>query len=147
MSVTKSRGEVKSTVDAKGRMNIPSKFRDKFGDKVILARMLDAKCIMIMASDEEWEEFTERYAGGLTEIEINRLERFWAATDVEVDGQGRILIPASFRKYAGLDGEVMVKVVKNWHEIWDKETHEITNTGDNMEELVQMINRPHERRI
>jgi len=146
MSVLKSRGgEVKSTVDSKGRMNIPSKYRDKFGDRVILARMLDAKCIMMMASDEEWEDFTQRHSEGLTEIEINRLERFWAASDVEVDGQGRILIPASFRKYAGLDGEVTVTGIKNRVEIWDKETHDITNTGDNMEELVQMVNRRHER--
>jgi len=133
------RGEFKSTLDAKGRMNIPTKLRDEFGDSLILARTLDAKCLTMMRGAAEWDEYMERHTKGLSEIKAYRLERFWAATDVDADSQGRILIPQLFRKYAELDGELVVVMCKNRAEIWSKDIYESVNTGENMEELVQMV--------
>jgi len=133
------RGEFKSTLDSKGRMNIPSKLREEFGDGMILARTLDAKCLTMMSGPEAWDNYMERNTKGLSEIKSYRLERFWAATDVESDGQGRILIPRLFREYAELNGELVVVMYKNRAEIWSKEIYESENTGDNMEELVRMV--------
>jgi len=133
------RGEFKSTLDAKGRMNIPAKLREEFGDSLILARTLDADSLTMMPGSDEWDAYSERLTRGLSEFNKNKLERFWAATDVEADGQGRILIPQLFRSHAKLDGELVVVAYKNRAEIWSKEAYESMNTGDNVGELIKLI--------
>jgi len=113
--------------------------REEFGDGAILARTLNAQCLTMMPGADEWDEYAAKHTDGINEMDVSNLERFWAATDVEVDGQGRILIPPLFRKYAELDGEVVVVKHKNRVEIWNKEIHESINIGENMTELIKIV--------
>lgn len=113
-------GENKHTIDAKGRMTMPSKFRAALGEECYITRGLDGN--LDVMSEEEFEIFSSRLlATKKTTAEIRMLRRqIYANTaDATYDKQGRILIPQKLRNLAGLTKEVMVVGVGNKVEIWD----------------------------
>lgn len=116
-------GEYSHNLDAKGRLIIPSKFREELHDSFILNRGFDG-CLTIY-SLTQWEKLVE---------EINRLpetrkdarkySRALTANACEctLDNQGRILIPANLMKIANISKECVVVGANNHVEIWDKDT-------------------------
>ena len=131
-------GEYNHTVDTKGRLIIPSKFREVLGDKFVVTKGLDG-CLFVYDSSE-WAAFEEKLKSlPLTSKDARKFVRFFlaGATMAEVDKQGRILIPASLRKYAELEKEVMLLGVGSRVEIWNKEKWEDASTYDDMDEVAE----------
>ncbi len=116
-------GEFQHNLDTKGRMAIPAKFRDKLAAGAIITRGID-NCLFVFANDE-WEVLAAKLiALPLAQANSRAFTRLMmaGASDVEVDSQGRILIPDYLRKYAGLKKEVIVAGLYNRIEIWDEAT-------------------------
>lgn len=116
-------GEFQHNLDTKGRMAIPAKFRDKLTAGAIITRGID-DCLFVFANPE-WEILAAKLiALPLAQANSRAFVRLMlaGATDVEVDNQGRILVPDYLRKYAGLKKEVVVAGLYNRIELWDKAT-------------------------
>ena len=113
-------GEYYHSIDAKGRLIMPVRFRDDLGDNFVVSKGLD-NCLYAY-SIPEWERF-ERLISSQKSAESRMLQRFFfsGATECETDSQGRIVIPQPFREFAGLKKDVVVLGVHNRAEIWDKE--------------------------
>lgn len=113
-------GEYKHTLDIKGRMAIPAKFRSKFSTGAIITRGLD-KCLFIFAA-QEWEVLVQKIVAlPLAQSNARAFSRLMlaGATDAEIDGQGRILIPDYLRTYAGLKKQAVITGLYNRIEVWD----------------------------
>ena len=115
-------GQYNHSLDTKGRVIIPSGFREKLGDRFMVARGLE-RCISVY-SMEAWENLENKI------IELSQLNEtarkfsrifFATASEVETDKQGRILLPAQLRKYAGIDKECVVNGNLDKVEIWNPE--------------------------
>jgi MraZ protein len=113
-------GEFTHTIDDKGRLTLPAKFRPVLGQGVVITRGID-KCLFIFTLDE-----FQRIADKVSELPMTQADGrefsrhfFSGASDVEVDKQGRILIPQNLREYAELDGDVMVTGVNKRIEVWN----------------------------
>lgn len=113
-------GTYSHNIDAKGRMNFPTKLRESLGDSFIITRGLDG-CLFVY-SREEWEVMEEKISS-MPLSKGKNVQRFFFsnAAEIEADKQGRILIPAHLREYAGLEKDVMVIGAVNRAEIWDKD--------------------------
>jgi len=115
-------GEYKHNLDIKGRVAIPAKFRDKLSAGAIITRGLD-NCLFVFAN-AEWEILAQKLmALPLAQANSRAFVRLMmaGATDVETDGQGRVLIPDYLRKYADLKKEAVITGLFNRIEIWDAE--------------------------
>lgn len=98
------RGEHKHTIDAKGRLIIPSDYRELLGEKFVLTKGFEG-CLSIYPMTE-WEAFEKKLSAlPLTNKNARTLTRFFVAgaTECELDKQGRILIPSTLREFAGLE--------------------------------------------
>ena len=95
------KGEYKHSIDAKGRLAMPAKLRDELGERFTVTKGLDG-CLAVYP-EKEWEGLEERIRS-LPMSKSRDLQRFFfsAAFDAELDAQGRILLPANLRAYAGL---------------------------------------------
>lgn len=114
-------GEYQHSVDQKGRVIIPAKFREGLGDKFILTKGLE-NCLFAY-SKEEWTTLeTKLKALPFTDKNVRTFVRFFfaGATECEMDKQGRILVPQNLREYAGLEKDIFVIGVSTRVEIWDK---------------------------
>lgn len=114
-------GEFQHSIDAKGRLIIPAKFREKLGENFVVTRGLDG-CLFGYPQDE-WEKLEAK----LTEMPLAKKDarlfvRFFysAATECELDKQGRINIPQSLRQHANLEKSCVIVGVSNRIEIWDE---------------------------
>ena len=115
-------GEYNHSIDAKGRMIIPSKFRELLGEEFVITRGLDG-CLSIYPMSE-WEIIENKLkALPLTSKSARTFSRFFVsgATFCELDRQGRILIPQPLREFAGLDKDVVLTGSVNRIEIWSRE--------------------------
>jgi len=131
-------GEYNHSIDAKGRVIVPSKFRELLGEHFVVTKGLDG-CLWVFP-DDEWEKFS----GKLRELpvansEARKLSRYFlaGATDAETDKQGRILLPQVLRDFADLDKEVVLVGAASRVEIWDKKSWEKNSTFDNMETIAE----------
>jgi MraZ protein len=117
-------GEYEHTVDDKNRLTLPAKFREALAGGVVVTRGMDG-CLFAYSRDDWLERFQSR-VGGLDPLsrEGRKLQRhfFSGAAEAEVDKQGRIMIPATLLRYAGLQRDVVVAGVHDHLEIWDRET-------------------------
>ncbi|WP_456275592.1 division/cell wall cluster transcriptional repressor MraZ [Bacillus sp. AK128] len=114
-------GEYHHNIDTKGRIIVPSKFRDGLGTTFILTRGLD-KCLFGYPL-EEWKILEDKLKTlPLTKKDARAFTRFFfsGAIECEVDKQGRINISAPLLQYAGLEKECAVIGVSNRVEIWSK---------------------------
>lgn len=132
-------GEYNHTIDAKGRVIVPSKLREKLGDTFWVTKGLDG--CLYMYDSAEWESFEKK----LSELPISsrNLVRFFlrGADSPETDKQGRILLPQSLRTHADLKKDVVFIGVGNKVEIWDKERLDNLDIGDldeNISKLEEM---------
>jgi len=119
-------GSQEHSVDEKGRVIIPARFRDALGKNFVITRGL-GKCLFVLTQEYWYENFDKAFKSQNT---LNRsnilLQRHFAAEaamDTNIDGQGRVAIPASLREYAKIssDKPVMVCGVTTRLEIWSKE--------------------------
>ena len=112
-------GQYEHSIDAKGRMNFPAKFREDLGDSFIITKGLKP-CVAVY-SMEGWKAFEEK-VNRQPEAKAMELRHFYfaSATEVEPDRQGRIVIPSHLRDYAGLEKEVLVIGTAPLAEIWNK---------------------------
>ncbi|MBO5869226.1 MAG: division/cell wall cluster transcriptional repressor MraZ, partial [Clostridia bacterium] len=100
-------GEYKHTVDSKGRLFIPAKFRDKLGDEFILSRGFD-KCIRVYPISE-WEKFTAKLQELPAAKERHVLRFFYSGADEgSLDAQGRVTLNQAMRNFANLEKEVVI---------------------------------------
>jgi MraZ protein len=113
-------GEFRHTLDDRSRVAVPVRFRTRLAQGATLARWLD-RCLGLFPHDE-WEELAAKLRGlPLTNPNAREFARFMSsgAVEVELDKQGRILVPGYLREYAGLsEGEVIVVGALNRLEIW-----------------------------
>lgn len=97
-------GEYSHSVDAKGRLIVPAKFREQLGDQFVVTKGVDG-CLYVY-SQEEWKRIEEKFREvNLTTKDARKFMRFFfaGAAMCEVDKQGRILIPSVLRDFAGLE--------------------------------------------
>ena len=131
-------GEYSHTIDAKGRLIIPSKFREQLGEEFILTKGLDG-CLSIFPQDE-WKVFEEKLkALPLTNKNARTFSRFFvsSATSCELDKQGRILVPSTLREFAGLEKDVVLTGNITRIEIWSKEEWIENSSFDDMDAIAE----------
>ena len=131
-------GEYNHTVDAKGRMIMPAKFREQLGEQFVVTKGVDG-CLYVYSS-EEWGRIEEKFREvNLTTKDARKFMRFFfaGAATCDVDKQGRILIPPVLRNFAGLDKDVVLVGVMTKIEIWDKAKYEEASSYDDMDEIVE----------
>lgn len=131
-------GEYNHTIDAKSRLIVPSKFRDALGDEFVITKGLDG-CLFVY-DNKEWTAFEEKLKSlPLTNKDARQFVRFFlaGAANVEVDKQGRILVPANLREFAKLSKDVVLVGVASRIEIWSKEIWESSESFDDMEEIAE----------
>ncbi len=118
-------GFYEHTLDPKGRITIPSKFRDQLGVKIAIMRGKD-HCLKLY-SLSEWNKVYEKYENVDEDADpdlYRKMRRLLATSvdDNEMDKQGRLLVPPSLRAFAGLDKEVVVSGAGRHVEVWDKDS-------------------------
>lgn len=126
-------GEYQHTIDNKGRMIIPSKFRGDLGEQFILTKGLDG-CLFVY-SLKEWKVLEDKLATlPLTSKDARAFVRFFfaGATECEFDKQGRIVIPSNLREYSQILKEAIIIGVSNRLEIWSKENWMTYNDDDHL---------------
>ncbi len=133
-------GEYQHNVDAKGRLIIPSKFREHLEDSFVLTRGLD-NCLFGYPMNE-WRKLEEKLKElPVTKKDARAFTRFFfsGASEVEIDKQGRINIPTNLRSYAKMDKECIVLGVSNRLEIWAKDAWEnyYTESEDSFNDIAE----------
>lgn len=132
-------GEYDHTIDSKGRLIVPAKFRDQLGDEFVVTKGLDG-CLFIY-DNTEWAKLEEKITNlPLSNQNARKFSRLLlaGATLCEVDKQGRILLPASLRKHANLEKEVALVGVGSRIEIWNKDAWDEMNEYDADEMAMNM---------
>jgi len=119
-------GEHEHTIDRKGRLIIPSRFREvmkeHYIDRFVVTRGLDG-CLFLF-TEEEWRAQENRFrALSFTKAQARTFNRiyFSGAVELTCDRQGRVLLPEYLRDFAGIKRDVMLVGVSNRIEIWGKE--------------------------
>jgi MraZ protein len=139
-------GEYDHTIDRKGRLILPSKFREvakaNFIEKFFVTRGLD-KCLFMFA-EEEWKTQEQRFkALSFTKKESRRFNRvyFSGAIDIAVDSQGRFLIPPYLKDFAGIKRDVVIIGVSNRIEIWSKDIWQefYAQSRDSFEDIAEKL--------
>lgn len=129
-------GEYNHTIDAKGRLIIPAKFREVLGDEFVVTKGMDG-CLFVF-DNSEWQAFAEKLRSlPMIDKEVRQFTRFFlaGAASVEVDKQGRILLPSVLRDFAGIIKDTVLIGVGSRIEIWSKDRWEGTVTYQDMDEI------------
>jgi MraZ protein len=123
-------GEYQHTIDEKGRMAVPAKFRVKLAKGAVVTRGLD-NCLFLY-TESEWKNLAERLAKlPISKANTRAFARLMlaGAMDVSLDKQGRIILPDYLRKYAGIGKNVIVAGLYSRLEIWDEAKWETYKRG------------------
>ena len=140
------RGRFEHTIDSKGRVSVPSKFREilreRYGDERVVITTFDS--CLVMYPYKEWTLLEERASRlSMLKREVKAFVRlfFSGATECSIDKLGRILIPPALRNYAGLEKDVVLAGMLNKIEIWSKDRWEteITKAQENFDALSDVI--------
>ncbi|WP_055107464.1 division/cell wall cluster transcriptional repressor MraZ [Paenibacillus ihumii] len=118
-------GEFQHSIDDKGRIIIPAKFRDLLGASFVVTRGLD-QCLFVYPM-QEWAVLEQKLkALPLMKSDARAFTRFFfsGATECEWDKQGRVNLPGNLRQYAKLEKDCVVLGVSNRVEIWSRDTWE-----------------------
>lgn len=116
-------GEYHHTLDKKGRLILPLKFREELGESFVLTKGLDHS--LFVYPDHEWARIEEKLKTlPLTSRDARAFVRFFfaGAAETSLDNQGRILIPSNLRDHGNLEKEAVIIGVSTRLEIWDEET-------------------------
>ena len=126
-------GEYQHTIDSKGRVILPAKFREELGEKFVVTKGLD-HCLFVYPN-EEWSNLEKKLRTlPLTSKDARAFIRFFFAGAAEcgVDKQGRILIPANLRQHADLNKELAIIGVSTRVEIWDRDAWDAYNNESSL---------------
>ncbi|MGE5417196.1 MAG: division/cell wall cluster transcriptional repressor MraZ [Acidobacteriota bacterium] len=118
--------EYQHSLDPKGRLTVPAKFRDGLGDIFMATKGLDGSCLFVFPM-AEWTELEQKIKTlPLTSSKGRAFVRFFmaGASECEVDKQGRILLPANLREWAEIDKDVTIIGAGNRVEIWARDKWE-----------------------
>ena len=118
-------GEYRHSVDDKGRLAVPSRFRAQLDAGLVVSRWLDS-CLAIHTK-AGWDALAEKVAQlPITDANARRFSRFIfaGASETTLDGQGRVLVPGYLRDMAGLTSEAVVVGSRDHAEIWAPATWE-----------------------
>jgi MraZ protein len=136
------RGRFEHTIDAKGRVSIPAKFREllteKYDERLIVTNF--DRCLLAFPF-EEWTAFEKERASQLSMVknEAKAFLRFFisGATECPIDKLGRILIPPTLRDYAHLGKDVVFVGLLNRFEIWSRESwmEEFQHSKESFEQM------------
>lgn len=135
-------GEYEHSIDTKGRIAMPAKLREGLGGKFIITKGLDG-CLFVYAMDE-WQRVEQKLASlpmsRKTARDFTRF-LFGGACEGECDKQGRVLLPASLRRYAGLEREAVIVGVGSRAEIWDATKWQQYNeeSAEDVNELAEQL--------
>ncbi len=113
------KGRYNHTIDPKGRLSIPSKYREILGDEFVLSKGMDG-CLFVYAN-AEWDAFEAKLSSlPLINEDARKFARFFlsGAQTVTVDKQGRILVPQDLRDFAGLEKDVVFAGLGSRIEVW-----------------------------
>lgn len=131
-------GEFEHSIDTKGRVAIPARFRDDLSEGLILTRGFD-HCLQAFPT-AVWTSLAQRVSdSSLGNEESRNLRRllFSGAVEAEMDRQGRILIPQNLRDYASLTERVIVAGMNTYFEVWAYESwQQVLGTLDNSAGLI-----------
>lgn len=139
-------GEYEHTIDRKGRLIIPSKFREVFKEhyieKFYVTRGLD-RCLFVFAEDE-WKAQEQKFKSmPFTKLETRKFNRlyFSGACELTCDKQGRILIPQYLKDFASIKRDVMLAGISNRIEIWakDKWKEFYESSRESFEEIAEKL--------
>ena len=139
------RGRFELTIDDKGRVNIPSRFREtlreRYDERLIVTNF--DKCLVAYPFNE-WLEI-EKKASGLSMMrkEVKRFLRFFisGAAECSLDRQGRILVPPVLRSFAGLERDIVLTGILNRIEIWSRQRwdEELRLSSESFEEVGEVL--------
>lgn len=135
-------GEYQHSLDEKGRVIIPAKFRDALGQTFVITRGLD-NCLFVYPQSE-WNLLEQKLkALPFTQSDARAFTRFFfsGASECELDKQGRVNIPANLRVYGKLDRDCVIIGVSNRVEIWGKESWEnyVEQSEDSFADIAEKI--------
>ena len=135
-------GEYKYSVDSKGRVAIPAKFRVNLVSGCVVTRGID-NCLFVYPQ-AEWEKMAQRLANlPISQKNSRAFSRLMlaGAMELEIDKQGRVVLPKYLRDYAGLKGKAIIAGLYNRLEIWDSgkwsryKSHAESSSADIAEQL------------
>jgi transcriptional regulator MraZ len=116
-------GEFVQKLDAKNRFTLPARYRSRFADGVVVTKGLDG-CLVVF-NKAGWESFAESWLQRLDPLsrEGRLVSRFVfaGASEGELDGQGRVMLPQPLMEHAGLSRDIVVAGVRDFLEVWDLE--------------------------
>ena len=130
-------GTYDHSLDTKGRIIVPAKFREALGESFVATLGLDG-CLFIYPI-AEWEKFTKQLESLPGNKEARKLQRYFNANaaQCDIDKQGRTLIPAKLRDLAGMTKDVVVVGVMSKIEVWSKERWDENDDFDNVDDIAE----------
>lgn len=135
-------GEHSHTIDSKGRLSIPAKYRDQLSDQLVITRGLD-HCLWVYTKPE-WDKIAERLSAlPISQSKSRAFSRLMlaGAWDAGLDSLGRIVLPEYLRQYASLSKHVIVAGLYNRLEVWDEDRwhHYSQQTQTNSDEIAESM--------
>lgn len=112
-------GEYSHTIDEKGRIAIPIKFRADLSNGAVVTKGFD-NCLDLYTM-EEWRKKAEKISDLPVKARALQRQTLAAAMDVKIDKQGRVILPDYLRKYAGIDKKTIIAGLYSHLEIWDED--------------------------
>ncbi|MCR5357127.1 MAG: division/cell wall cluster transcriptional repressor MraZ [Lachnospiraceae bacterium] len=132
-------GEYNHTIDAKGRLIVPAKFREELGEAFVITNGNDG-CLNIY-TEEAWETFLEKLKLLPNNRDKREIVRMFVAkaNQVEVDKQGRILVPPALREHAGLEKDVVLAGAIDKIEVWNKAKWDVEADVTEIDDIAERL--------
>ena len=132
-------GEYNHTIDTKGRLIVPAKFREQLGEAFVITKGNDG-CLAIY-TNEAWETFLGKISMLPNTKNTRKYVREFvsSAENVETDKQGRILVPQGLREYAELDKDVVLAGVIDKIEVWNKQRWDDETDCDDIDDIAEQM--------
>ncbi|MDI6717099.1 MAG: division/cell wall cluster transcriptional repressor MraZ [Actinomycetota bacterium] len=141
-------GEHYHSLDEKGRVILPAKFREALADGLFITKSFD-NCLLIYRKQDWFEMVSKMDALPTTRADVRSYQRFLfgSAVEGEVSRQGRVSIPQHLRDYAGLEKDIVIVGVANKLEIWSRERYEkniasAEQAAEIAERIAELAHRP-----
>ena len=132
-------GEYNHTIDAKGRLIVPNKFREQLGEAFVVAIGNDG-CLAFY-TNESWKDLITKIQALPANEKIRNYVRIviGSSDTLVTDKQGRVLIPGKLREHAGLEKDVVLVGVIDKIEVWDKKKYEEQTDIDNIDDIAEKM--------
>ena len=128
-------GTHEHSLDTKGRLTLPSRFRSSLGEACVIGRSQFSDSCLAIWKSEDFQAFSDQLLSqDLQDETVRRRVRIWSseAFDAEIDANGRLAIPSRLRDYASLAKEVLVIGALETIEIWSRENWRTYRGGDDV---------------